>query len=464
MDLRITLLCAVVCWARPAHAVDATTSVTVYAFVDVNVVPMDRERVLHDQTVVIRGSRISEIGDSSAVVVPDGAMRIDGRGRFLMPGLSDMHAHIQSEDNLTLFAANGVTTIRNMFGGRKELDWRARTAEGTLFGPTIYTSGPILDGDPPFFESSPVLTTAEEARQEVLAEKAAGYDFLKVYPGLTAEVYDALMVEARKAELPVVGHVPVGLMHVLDAGQRSIEHLFGFEWALLPPGTDLEHHGFKDTIKAWTMVDLTGLPALVQRVKEAGTWICPTLIALQSFISEEEAQRRSSAPSMRFVLPEDRVGWQAFSGSLSDEVTQAATVGDSNRKAVVKALSDGGVRLLLGTDCVMPYVVWGFSIHAELANLVDAGLTPYQAFRSGTRDAAEFLGALDEFGTVSQGKRADLILLSANPLEDVGAAADPEGVMLRGAWYPRSALQSRLSELAAKRAQLDQHPQPHFPQ
>jgi imidazolonepropionase-like amidohydrolase/pimeloyl-ACP methyl ester carboxylesterase len=419
---------------------------------------MDHERVLPHQTVVVSGDRITNIGPAPKVQVPEAAVVIDGRGRYLMPGLADMHAHVLVEDELILFIANGVTTARNMAGGPEHLAWRARIKQGDLVGPTIYTAGPFIDGDPPEWPDSTVVTTHEQAQDAVSAQKKAGYDFLKVYNSLTREAYDALTQVAKSHGIPVTGHVPrdVGLHRALAARQRCIEHLDGYEVALISDDApSIDRKAFAHLF-FWLHLDTSKIPDLVCKTREAGTWNCPTLIVPQRWVSPDEATALLKRDEFRYVAPEMLEYHLPGNNYLKDftpELFEAAAAGDRVRKRLTKALHDGGARILLGTDCANPLVIHGFSLHEELRNFVDAGLTPYQAIKAGTHDAAEFFDALDEFGTVTEGRRGDLLLLEENPLDNVSNVAKRLGVMVRGKWYPQAELQARLEALAEKYAE-----------
>src|SRR3990172_12229274 len=209
------------------------------AFVNVNVIPMDSERVLENQTVIVRDGVIELIGSSDQIEVPREALIVDGRGKYLMPGLVDMHVHIQFEDDMLLWVANGVTSVRNMwgntgkmlqFGFPDQLALRKQIEQGALFGPTIYTAGPVMEGSPAFHPLAEVFDTPEAARESVAWQKAQGYDFIKVYDHLSPEVYQAIIAAARENDIPVIGHVPfaVGLDGVFASGQLTIEHLTGY--------------------------------------------------------------------------------------------------------------------------------------------------------------------------------------------------------------------------------------------
>lgn len=387
----------------------------------VHVVPMDVERVLRDCPVLVRDGRIAAMGEFEA---PRDAVRIDGGGRYLLPGLHDLHVHCWYEEELTLYVANGVTTVRNLWGKPMHLAWRREER----FRPDFHTSGPILDGAPPTWEGSRVVRTPEEARDVVAAHLRDGYGFLKVYNRLAPEVYDAIVAEAKRAGIRVVGHVPhaVGLRRAIAAGQSSIEHLELYE------GNEWE------------------APATAA----AGVWNCPTLGVLRKAVPREEAEELRLRPEMRFVPPRLRATWDSMTGEGTPRWLAAKYRMPGGffelQGRVVRALRDAGAGLLLGTDSGSPFVVAGFSIHEELRLLVEAGLTPFEALRAGTRDAARYLGT--DAGVIAPGRRADLLLVEGDPLEDVANAARIAGVVLRGAWHPKADLDRRLEEVAASYA------------
>ena len=422
------------------------------AFVHVAVVPMDAPRVLADQTVLVKGTRIVAVGPAGQTPA-SARVTIDGRGKFLMPGLADMHAHLNDKPALTLLLANGVTTVRNMWGSRLQLDWRAAIEKGDLPGPTIHTAGPILDGAPPIWDGSTPVADAAEAERAVQAQKASGYEFVKVYSGLTPEAYQAIVKAAAEAGMPVAGHVPVrvGLESALEARQRSIEHLDGYLMAAQRDDSPVKGKlDFPSRRRAIEFVDDAKLEALVRRTREAGTWNCPTLVVYAKFLSPADGAAERARPEMSYVSPLVVASWDPSQDFRSKDMTAADYAllrrGDARRAQLVKQLHDAGARLLLGTDFPNPFVVPGFAIHEELSRLVAAGLTPYEAIRAGTADAAEYLG--DDFGLVAAGRRADLILIEGNPLEDVKNVARRSGVMARGAWHPESELRERLDALA----------------
>jgi imidazolonepropionase-like amidohydrolase len=417
------------------------------AFVDVTVVPMDRERLLPRQTVITQDGRITALGPARTIRVPKGTQRIDGRGRYLMPGLADMHVHLnvlgtdgllKNEEYATLFVSNGVTTVRNMWGNPDTLAFRRAIEQGSVIGPQIYTTGPLTDGKPPIRPLSRVVETVSQAIEAVTSDKREGYDAVKVYNHLSPEVYQAVVSTARTLGLPVYGHVPdrVGVESVLAARQDSIEHVEGYLDAL-------DHDD--SPAKASELVSATRL---------AGTWNCVTLVFFQGAVPADEAARLLAKPSMRFVPLALTSQWKNNPqlASLTPYQFGRLRLYAQKRIKFVRALHDGGAKILLGTDTPNQFIVPGFAIQEEMQNLVNVGFSPYEAIKAGTSDAAEFLKGRNQWGTVAAGLRADLILLEANPLQDVSNVSRRVGVMVWGRWMPKSEIESRLEQLAASYA------------
>lgn len=432
------------------------TEARTVAFVDVNVVPMNQIEVLEHQTVIVSNGHIVDVGETAGIKIPDDALRIDGKSHYLLPGLTDMHVHQWSQGDLLLFLANGVTTIRNMWGTSRQLVWRSKIAKGQLLGPTIYTTGPLLDGKPPIWNGSKVIETAKEAEEEVAREKNAGYDFIKVYNGLSVEVYDAIITTAKKYGMPIAGHVPtkVGLDHALKAGQNSIEHLTGYFDAVEADNAPFKgKHDPQSRYGAPDYIDEAKIPQVVMDTIRAGTWNCVTLVVNQKFIPPEETLQVLRRPEMKYASPLDLASWDPSKDFRLKTMTasdfEKVRKGDKLRLKLTKALHDAGAHVLLGTDTPNPFVVQGFSIHEELRNLVQAGLTPFEAIKAGTSDAAQFLNATQEFGTIEVGKRADLILVDGNPLGNVSNLSHRIGVMVLGQWFTEMQIQNMLDELVA---------------
>ncbi len=415
------------------------------AFVDVTVVPMDSNRLLPHSTVIITNGQIAAVDSARKIRIPKGAEKIDGHGKFLMPGLADMHVHLNAraapqallpnEDFATLFLANGVTTVRNMWGNPDVLAFRKAIDEGKIVGPHIYTTGPITDGNPPSGPLMRVVETAKQADDAVADDKQDGYDGVKVYNHLSPEAYDAIVATARRVGLPVYGHVPdkVGIEKVLEARQDSIEHVYGYLDALdrdPSPGKMAE---------------------LVSKTVRAGTWNCVTLVFYQGAVPPSEGARLEARPSMRYLPEALLASWTGNRqlASLTPDQFSRIRLYNEKRNDVVRALHRGGAKILVGTDTPMPYVVPGFAVHEELRNLVNLGFTPYEALRAATSDAAEFMHSQNQWGTIRSGARADLILVEANPLDDVANVSRIAGVAVAGRWIPKIELNASLDRLAA---------------
>ncbi|HSM09045.1 MAG TPA: amidohydrolase family protein [Gemmatimonadota bacterium] len=420
-----------------------------HAFVDVTVVPMDRDRVLENQTVLVDGDRITRVGAAAEVEIPEGTVRIEGNGLYLMPGLAEMHAHIPGsnapraylENTLFLYLANGITTIRGMLGEPAHLELREQAQRGEILSPRIYTSGPSLNGNS--------VDSPERAREMVLAQAEAGYDFLKLHPGLSRAAFDAIDATADEVGMPFAGHVSldVGLARTLEAGQATIDHLDGYVEAMAGPP-----HAQSSQFFGLNLVgeaDLDELPRLVGETVEAGVWNVPTQALFPDFLGDpDELLRR---PELRYVSAQQAQQW---AGSVRQMTSNPSFSADDGRRflelrrRVLKSLHDAGAGILLGSDAPQVFNVPGFSMHEELAEYVRAGLSPFEALRTGTVEVARFYGVDDERGTVAEGMVADLVLVRGNPLEDVGNVREPAGVMLRGRWLPGDQIEQRLEEIA----------------
>jgi imidazolonepropionase-like amidohydrolase len=413
--------------------------------VNVNVIPMSSEVVIAQQSVVVVDDKIAAIGHVDTIPVPKGATVIDGTDRFLIPGLAEMHAHVstdagQVERLSTLFIANGITTIRGMLGQPSHLALREQFANGEVFGPRLITSGPSLNGRS--------VSGAADARRQVQEQKAAGYDFIKVHPGLSNAEFTALANTANEIGMPYAGHVPVaaGVRQALDMQMTTIDHLDGYFAALLPVsevGTG-GYGGFFDVMLAGVL-NADDIPAIVAATKDSGTWNVPTEVLIEQMIDDTPIMELEERPEMRYVTAETVTRWVASKNSTMNErgfSAETAAIAIAHRRRLILELHEAGAGLLLGSDAPQIFNVPGFSLHRELATLVAAGLSPYEAIRTGTVAVAEFLGS--NGGVVAQGRDADLVLLDANPLEDVQNSKRIHGVMLRGHWYSKTELEERI--------------------
>lgn len=406
-----------------------------------------------DRTVLVRAGRIESI-EADGAPVPEGYQRIDGRGRYLCPGLAEMHGHLPgeqasaefAEDVLFLYLANGVTTVRGMLGDPRQLELRERVAAGELAGPQLFVGSPPLHGG--------AVTNAVEARRRVHAYAEARYDHLKVHENLAPEVYDAIVETAADVGLPFGGHVSdlVGLRRALEAGPSTIDHLDNLVEELLPPGARERHGGVLQPDAVAGEADPDRLPGLVTLVRDSGAAVVPTLALWETFLGgtsgEELAAQR---PEVRYVPRAMVDQWIAQVDQMRTAIpAEAGRRVIELRRLCLHALAEGGVPVLLGTDSPQLFSVPGFSMRREVRAMVAAGLSPAEVLRSGTTAVARFYREGSSARRVAVGARADLLLLDADPLEDVGNLFAIAGVLADGRWYPRERLDARLEEIAAR--------------
>lgn len=423
-------------------------------FENVGVIPMDRERVLERHTVVVRDGRIAQSGPAATTTAPAGAARVDGSGKYLMPGLAEMHGHLTANylpeaakaDVLYLYVANGVTTVRAMLGSPDAITTRDAIAAGALLGPKLYVAGPALNGK--------VAPTPADGARLVREQKQAGYDLLKILGGMPADVYDSIMRTAHSLKIDAAGHVPgeVGVRGALDARQRSIDHLDQYIPALqLGPDTSREEEDRR-------------IAEVAQLTAKSGVWNVPTMYLWDLFHNAETGEALRARLTETRYLPRTMIEeWtKSKNGRLRPPNDSPAGVGAFGqtgvrvielRRKIFRALKAANAPIALGTDSPQMFSVPGFSTHRELKLMVDElGYSPYEALASGTLKVAEYFGTTADTGTVANGKRADLMLLNANPLTNIANTENRAGVMVRGRWIPESEIQQRLKEIAAKAA------------
>jgi len=420
------------------------------ALVGVNVLPMDQERVLRGQTLVIRDGRIAAMGPAGSVQVPADAEVVKLEGKYVLPGLGEMHGHLagpnasMNERILTLNVAHGILTVRSMMGHPAQLDLRERVAKGELLGPRIYTSGPSANGGS--------VQTPEQGAQMAREQKQAGYDLIKIHPGVPLAAFNALAKTAHEVGIPFAGHVPaaVGLRRALEARYSSIDHLDGYAEAAVKDGVNVSQSGFFGTLIAQHLDD-SKIPALVKQTKDAGVWVVPTETLMINFLSEVPPAQSVARAEMAWLPAEMKTNWQ---NSRRDFQNGAQFSTKANRErlmafrsALLKEMQKQGVGILLGADAPQVNNIPGLSTLEELEAVVKAGLTPYEALVSGTRAVAVYLGTEKDTGTVATGKQADLVVLDANPLDDIANAHKRAGVVLNGRWHSRAALDTMLEGL-----------------
>jgi imidazolonepropionase-like amidohydrolase len=424
------------------------------AIMDVTVIPMTGDTILRGATVVLRDGRIAEIGATLNVKVPSAARRVDGRGKYLIPGLADMHTHLYSDGDvpdsvgkyeLGVMVANGVTATRLMIGTPEHFTLRREVEAGRVAGPQLWIASPQFTGKEDV--NSRVVTTPEDARVAVKEMADKGYDFIKLTLFISPPVYDAIVDEAKRQRIPVVGHVDpeVGVARALAARQQ-IEHLDNYLESVLADSAPMKESVSDRGLfrpKYWESLDYiddTKVQRIAGETARSGTFTCPTLTVFKKAFalgqSEEEIRSR---PDWNLMPPEDR---KLYLGAREKYWAQAASEARRMRyvevrNRLVKAIADSGGRIMAGSDTPEWFFGYGWTIHRELESLVATGLTPYQALAAATRNPAEFLRASKEWGTIEKGKRADLLLLEANPLEDIRNTTRIEAVVMGGRWLDR---------------------------
>ena len=419
-------------------------------FTNVNVVPMDSEKIIASSMVVVKDGKVIAIGKK--LKYGKDALVIDAKGKYLIPGLAEMHAHVPPNENLEshkevlfLFAANGITTIRGMLGHPKHLELRSMVNSGEAFGPRFYTTGPSFNGLS--------VKSAERGAAMVREQKAAGYDYLKLHPGLTKETFGAVSSTASEVGIPFVGHVSfgVGVWRAIDAGYSSIDHMDGFVEAMVP--------GIESMVEQQTglfgmfvadKAELSVIPRLMKELKEKNIWVVPTQsLADRWFDSDFTGEEFLKDSDSKYMDKKIVTQWlDAKKNLMANPQYDAGKIEDfiKLRRKLIYECQKNGVGLLLGCDAPQIFNVPGFSTHNELKYLVDSGLTPYQALVTGTVNVAKYLNLADA-GTIRPGAIADLVLIHGNPLTDITNTKKVEGVMVRGKWLSNNEIDAGLKRL-----------------
>ena len=456
------LLLAVVAAPLQAQASRGALTEGAFAITGVNLIPMSTDTVFRNATVLVRNGRITAVGPAGSVRVPAGVHTIDGSGKYLIPGLADMHAHLYSDGEvadslaryeLGVFLANGVTVARLMIGTPEHFPLRRAVESGEISGPQLWIASPELSGRPA--DHAHVVTTPEAAAAAVKAVADSGYDFIKITNFITRPVYDAILAEARRRGVRVDGHVDpqVGLAHAFASGQAGIHHLDSYFEAVLADSapmresvTQIGHFRLRNWI-SMDFLDDRKIAAIGGATARAGVWSTPTLTLFDYAFAIHESDStirgrpdwKLMPPGMRSLYLRGRAQyWNPASEEVRTPVRRQRYVEVRNR--IVKAIVDSGGKVMAGSDAPDWFMSPGWTLHRELKTFVEAGLTPYQALQAATVNPAQFLNAQAEWGTIERGKRADLVLLAGNPLEDISNTTRIEGVSVGGKWIPRTEL------------------------
>lgn len=432
------------------------TQSKVTAFTHVNVIPMTGETLLQDYTVLIKDGKVFKMGPSSKLKVKKKANAIDATGKYLIPGLAEMHAHIPTPVNgddsevrnvLFLYVANGVTTIRGMLGDPYHLGLRKDVMDEKIIGPRIFTSSPSMNGNS--------VKTPEEARQKVTQFKKDGYDFLKIHPGVKREVFDTLAKTAQTLNLPFSGHVPVevGIRHALASRYASVDHIDGYlEGLVSAEYLQQNPNGGFFGYNYVPLADEKLLDALAAETKKQGVWVVPTQSLFTRWFSPIDAVALANESEMQYMPSKTLYQWRQNKQNLTangySEVLWQRFI--LLRQKTLRTLHGSGVDLLLGSDAPQVFNVPGFSLRHEMKSLFEAGLSPHVILQSGTANPARFFGQSGQFGTIQPGASADLILLEGNPLDNIDNTWKQIGVMLRGNWLSKVFIEAELRKIAEK--------------
>lgn len=444
--------------ARPIALIHATV---------IDVAARDAKAALKpDQTVVVTGNRITAVGKTGRVKMPAGAQVIDVAGKYLIPGLWDMHVHVFNNGSnpgtnnkdyyFPLFVANGVTGVRDMWSDPEDLKllrrWRQESEVGALLSPRIAPGSSIVDGVPTFIPNAHGVSSPEEARRAVRMLKEAGAGFIKIYWNLTPEAYRAIADESKKLGIPYAGHVPfaVSAADASDAGQKSIEHLTGL-WETCSSREEAlrKAKGLAPqelTAELWRTYDEGKCRALFSRFAGNGTWHVPTM-AIHRMLTFRRDETFRKDDRLRYIPADEAREWLAPPRGVDRFSPETRRARFAKMLETIGLMHRAGVPLLAGTDVGNPFIFPGFSLHDELEAFAQAGLTPLQALQTATLNPARYLGMTGSLGTVEKGKLADLVLLDANPLESIGNTRRIHAVIVNGQLFDRKALDAMLTQV-----------------
>ena len=411
-------------------------------FQNVNLVTMDDESVQYGMDLLVEGDRISRIAPIGEIYAPHGATVINGNGRnYLMPGLAEMHGHVPPmesgerwperylEDVLFLYLAGGVTTVRGMLGHPNQLELKEMVNNNAIAGPTLYLAGPSFSGN--------TIRSEDDARERVKIQAEEGWDLLKIHPGLSTDQYRAMAETANELGMEFSGHVPaeVGLEMAAKLGQRTVDHLDGYiEYigAMEQPVTD------EQLQKA---IDLT---------LEHDIWVVPTQALWKTLLGAADHEKLMQYDEIKYMPQNVINGWKSYLENQQNTFFyrgEYAAVHAENRQKLLNGLNVAGANILLGTDAPQIFSVPGLAMRHELAIMEEAGLSPYDVIRSGTYNVGKYFKEKDNFGTLTEGSRADLVMTEQNPLENLDTIMSHHGVVVRGYWIPREKIDEKLAEI-----------------
>lgn len=423
-----------------------------YAIKNVSVIPMTNDQVLSNQTVLINTGKIVDIVDTDSYKAKT---IIDGTGKYLMPGLTEMHAHIPVptdgndslvKETLFLYLSQGITNIRGMLGNPYHLELRAQVEKGEIVSPRIYTSSPSLNGNS--------IPTPEEARTKITQYQKDGYDFLKIHPGIKLEVWDEVEKTANEVGIPYAGHVPieVGIRRVLDAKYQTVDHLDGYLEGLVPASANVDPN--KNGFFGYDFTDLVDealIDELVTKTLANKVGIVTTQTLFTRWFSPTPPEELLKTPEMQYMSPKTLFTWrqnksQIIGNPKYDKEKWERFI--NLRTKILQKMDTAGVTFLLGSDAPQVFNVPGFSLHHELKTMSEAGLSNFKTLQSGTINPAIFFNAKGKYGTIEKGAASDLVLLTGNPMDNIENAQKIEGVMVGETWLPKEKIEEELKRIS----------------
>lgn len=428
-----------------------------YLISNVHLVTMENDQVLENQSILVGDGKILEVVPMSETRDLKGSQVIDGKGSYVYPGLAEFHSHIPvaqngdsqlQEEAMWLYLANGVLRVRGMIGHQSHLSLREKVESGEIAGPRLFLSGPSFSGSS--------VSSPEQAAQLVRDEKAAGYDHLKLHPGLSMEEFLSIAKTAKELDIPFGGHVSldVGIEASLKNGYKSIEHMDGYVEALIP-----DYSRVKDPALAgpFTMLlvkeaDMDKLPELVDLTLENGAWIAPTLTLFDRYFGSKPAEEYRDAPEMKYMSAQQVQAW--INAKTPYEERGVLTVENVQpylefRNRLFMTLHEAGVPVLMTSDSPQVFNVPGFSIHHEIALMSEAGMSNYEILKTGSVNPAKYFDQEGEWGVIKAGASADFVLVQKNPLEDLTTLKTPVMVVMKGKVYNRNELKEQLDRIEA---------------
>lgn len=420
-------------------------------FANIRILTMSEEgESIENGHVVVQSGEIVAVGEGAHTPKPDEVV-VDGAGATIMPGLADMHVHYWDRDDGILYLANGITTVRNLTGGGGQYRLDQLALSGTIPGPRVYTSGPLIDGDKPIRPRGSVrVSNPDQAIGAVRSQDIAGFPAVKLYERLSAESYRAAVAEAKQAKMKVFTHTPIELTvgDVLDLQVDSLEHLDGYSDALVRDGFE-PTQAFPWSEK-WANADRAKFAPWAQRTAESGVWSVPTFALRWGMRYSTDPDSFFARPEMRFLSDGLKDGWRS---SIDGWLKRFHPYNEAELQAKVEFVSElrkAGAPVLIGTDPPNPFVVPGFAIHDEFTGFSAAGYSNPEILQVATREAARFLDREDWSGEIAPGFVADLLVVKGDPRADLETIKTPLGVMVAGHWHDRSALDAALERRAAQ--------------